>query len=91
MESFRQLNFVGDVRYIGMVGSVELVADKKTALPFDPAKRAGQQIFKKALKERLILRPLGDVIYLFPPLCITERQLTDILKKMFKVISSLTC
>ncbi|MHC4762745.1 MAG: adenosylmethionine--8-amino-7-oxononanoate transaminase [Planctomycetota bacterium] len=91
MESFRQLNFVGDVRYIGMVGSVELVADKKTARPFDPAKRAGQQIFKKALKEHLILRPLGDVIYLFPPLCITERQLSDILKKMFKVLSSLTC
>jgi adenosylmethionine-8-amino-7-oxononanoate aminotransferase len=90
MESFRQLNFVGDVRYIGMVGALELVADKKTAQSFDPAKRIGRKIFEKALKERLILRPLGDVIYLFPPLCITQIQLTDILKRMFRVISTLT-
>lgn len=90
MEKFRPLSFVGDVRYIGMIGAVELVRDKKTNEPFDAAERIGQQVFQKGLKENLILRPLGDVIYLCPPLSITERQLNDILKKTFKVIKSLS-
>jgi adenosylmethionine-8-amino-7-oxononanoate aminotransferase len=91
LERFRPLNFVGDVRYIGMVGAIELVRDKKTKQLFDVKERIGRRIFQKGLKEHLILRPLGNVIYLFPPLSITKRQLTDILKKTFKVITNLVC
>jgi adenosylmethionine-8-amino-7-oxononanoate aminotransferase len=91
LEKFRPLDFVGDVRYIGMVGAIELVRDKKTKQLFDVRKRIGQKIFQKGLKEHLILRPLGSVIYLFPPLSITKKQLTDILRKMFKVIEVLRC
>jgi adenosylmethionine-8-amino-7-oxononanoate aminotransferase len=91
MEKFRPLPFVGDVRYIGMVGAIELVKDKKTKKPFDVKERIGQQIFQKGLKEHLILRPLGNVIYLFPPLSITKSQLNDILKRTFKVIANLAC
>jgi adenosylmethionine-8-amino-7-oxononanoate aminotransferase len=91
MENFRPLRFVGDVRYIGMVGAIELVRDKKTKELFDVKERIGQRIFQEGLKEHLILRPLGNVIYLFPPLSITKTQLTDILKKTFKVITNLVC
>jgi adenosylmethionine-8-amino-7-oxononanoate aminotransferase len=91
LEKFRPLPFVGDVRYIGMVGAIELVRDKKTKRSFDVKERIGQRIFQKGLEENLILRPLGDVIYLFPPLSITKTQLTDILKKTFKVIANLVC
>jgi len=88
MERFRSLNFVGDVRYIGMVGAIELVRDKKTKWLFDVKERIGQRIFQKGLKEHLILRPLGNVIYLFPPLSITKNQLNDILKRTFKIIAN---
>ncbi len=91
LEKFRPLNFVGDVRYIGMAGAIELVRDKKTKQLFDVKERIGRQIFQKALKEHLILRPLGNVIYLFPPLCITKTQLTDILQRTFKIIANLVC
>jgi adenosylmethionine-8-amino-7-oxononanoate aminotransferase len=90
MEKFRELPFVGDVRCIGLVGAVELVRDKKTKKPFDVKERIGQRIFKKSLKEHLILRSLGNVIYLFLPLCVTERQLQDIFKKIFGVIRSMS-
>jgi len=73
-----------------MVGAIELVRDKKTKKLFDVAERIGQRIFQKGLKENLILRPLANVIYLFPPLSITKRQLTDILTKTFKVIESVS-
>jgi len=89
MEKFRQMPFVGDVRYIGMAGALELVKNKKTKQPFSVKKRIGQKIFQKGLKENLILRPLGNVIYLFLPLSITKTQLNDILKRTLKVIENL--
>jgi adenosylmethionine-8-amino-7-oxononanoate aminotransferase len=91
LEKFRPLPFVGDVRCIGMVGAVELVRDKKTKQPFDIRERIGWQIFQNGLREHLILRPLGDVIYLFLPLSITKAQLNDILKRTFKIIANLAC
>jgi adenosylmethionine-8-amino-7-oxononanoate aminotransferase len=90
LEKFRSLPFVGDVRYIGMVGALELVKDKKTKQPFDIKERIGQQIFQKGLKEHLILRPLGNVIYLFLPLSITIPELNYILKGTFEVIKICT-
>ncbi len=89
MEKFRDLPFVGDVRCIGMVGAIELVKDKKTRKPFNIKKRIGQRIFERGLREHLLLRPLGNITYLFLPLCVTEPQLCDILKRTHKVISSL--
>ncbi len=91
LEKFRQLKSVGDVRYIGMVGALELVKNKKTKKPFAVSERIGWQVFRRGLKKNLILRPLGDVIYLFPPLSITKRQLSDILKKTFGIIAELNC
>lgn len=91
MEKFRPLPFVGDVRYIGIVGALELVKNEKAKRPFFVKERIGQKIFQKGLKENLILRPLGNVIYLFLPLNITKIQLNDILKRTFRVIENLSC
>ena len=91
LENFRPLSFVGDVRYIGLVGAIELVRDKKTKKPFEIAERIGQWVFQEGIKANLILRPLGNVIYLCPPLSITKADLDEILKRMFKIIDSLCC
>jgi len=87
MEKFRELDFVGDVRYIGTVGAIELVKDKATKDGFCVEQRLGQKIYQNGLKEGILLRPLGDVVYLFLPLCTTEKQLNEITDKIFKVIS----
>ena len=91
MERFRPLDFVGDVRHIGMVGAVELVRDKKTGRRFKVGERIGQHIFQEALKENLILRPLGDVIYLWLALSTTKRELNIIFDKVFKILKDLKC
>ena len=91
MERLAPLRYVGDVRYIGMTGAVELVRDKEAKKGFDTAARIGQQVFRKGLKENLILRPLGNVIYLCLPLSTTKKELCDILEKMFKTIRNLNC
>ena len=89
MERLASLRYVGDVRYIGMTGAVELVRDKETKKAFDTSERIGQQVFRKGLKENLILRPLGNIIYLCLPLSTTRKELSDILEKMFKTIRKL--
>ncbi|MFH1245064.1 MAG: adenosylmethionine--8-amino-7-oxononanoate transaminase [Candidatus Omnitrophota bacterium] len=86
LERFRGLPAVGDVRYIGLVGAVELVKDKEKKIPFAGTEMAGLKVYREGLKERLILRPLGDVIYLYLPLCVTRDEINIILEKTYKVI-----
>lgn len=89
LEKFRQLPLVGDVRYLGLIGAIELVKDKHTKLPFDFKERIGLKVYKQGLKKKLILRPLGNIIYLFPPLSINKNELQNILNRAYLVIKSL--
>ena len=74
-EKFLSLENVGEVRSIGLVNAIELVSNKETKEPLDYRKRTGYQIYKKALKKGVILRPLGDVIYFNPPLIIEKNDM----------------
>jgi adenosylmethionine-8-amino-7-oxononanoate aminotransferase len=89
LERFRPLPIVGDVRYIGMIGAIELVKDKSTKEGFGMKDRIGLKIYKKALERSLILRPLGDVIYFFLPLCIEKDDIECILRDAYDLISQL--
>ena len=89
MERFRDLPFAGDIRYIGMIGAIELVKDKSTKKGFDFKERIGLEVYKRGLKKNIILRPLGGIIYLFLPLCIKKYELDDILDRTYAVIKSL--
>jgi len=79
LERLRGLEFVGDVRSLGMIGAIELVKDKKTKKPFGFKERIGLKIYKEALKRKIILRALGNVIYLYLPLCTKKAELDFIL------------
>jgi adenosylmethionine-8-amino-7-oxononanoate aminotransferase len=67
--------YVGDVRQRGFMVGIELVADKQTREPFPVARRTGHRVILEARKLGAILRPLGDVLVLMPPLCITTDEL----------------
>ena len=66
---------VGEVRGIGLVGAVELVADKSIKASFDPALGVGAFLNKRAHHHGLILRALGDSIAFCPPLIINEAEI----------------
>lgn len=87
MEEFRGLPFVGDVRYLGLIGALELVKDKDTKQGFDFKERIGFKIYQRALKKNLLLRPLGNIVYFFLPLCIRKRELRDILNRAYSLIA----
>lgn len=86
METFRDLKYVGDVRYIGLIGVVELVKNKSTKQGFSFNERIGLKVYRQGLKHNLILRPLGNVIYLFLPLCLKKRELDDILDRTYELM-----
>ena len=71
-EKFSDLSNVGEIRNIGLINAIELVKNRETKESFDSSLRTGYQIYKKALKKGVLLRPLGDVIYFNPPLIIDE-------------------
>ena len=76
-----------------MINAIELVKDKSTKEPFDSKLRTGYQIYKKALKKGVLLRPLGDVIYFNPPLIISREDMdyvTDVAKEcMLEVLKEI--
>jgi adenosylmethionine-8-amino-7-oxononanoate aminotransferase len=80
-EIWEQFDFIGDARGIGMVTAFELVKDKSSKTPFESNVRAGWQVYLEGLNHGLILRPLGDVIYILPPLCVTIEQIDDIMDR----------
>ncbi|MDD2752811.1 MAG: adenosylmethionine--8-amino-7-oxononanoate transaminase [Candidatus Omnitrophica bacterium] len=76
LEKFRALPQVGDVRYLGLIAAFELKGQG----------RLGLKIYKKGLEQGLLLRPLGNITYLFLPLCINKTELNIILKKVYAII-----
>src|SRR5688572_28273602 len=62
------LPHVGDIRQRGLMVGIELVADRSTRRPFDPRLRVGAAVCAGVRRHGVILRPLGDVIVLMPPL-----------------------
>ncbi|HEY3186002.1 MAG TPA: adenosylmethionine--8-amino-7-oxononanoate transaminase [Solirubrobacteraceae bacterium] len=73
------LPHVGDVRQQGVMVGIELVADRARRVPYPPAARIGQRVVRSARARGVVLRPLGNVIVLMPPLAITPDELDRLL------------
>jgi len=75
LRRFADHPLVGEVRGIGLVGAIELVANKATRAPFEPAAGVGAFLAKRTHHHGLILRALGDSIAFCPPLIINETEI----------------
>ncbi len=89
VERFKDHKNIGEIRHIGLINAMELVEDKNTKKPFNAEKRIGYQIYKKALANGLILRPLGNVLYFNPALIITEEQLDTAIDIAYNALISI--
>jgi adenosylmethionine-8-amino-7-oxononanoate aminotransferase len=66
---------VGDIRQKGLMAGIEIVAERESKERFAPERKVGQRVIRKARDRGFILRPLGDVIVLMPPLSSTEDEI----------------
>ena len=77
---------VGDIRQRGLMVGMELVKNRETREPFPVARRTGHRVILEARKRGVILRPLGDVLVLMPPLCITAEELETLARVTYESI-----
>lgn len=87
LQNLLKYPIVGDVRGIGLMCAVELVADKRTKVFFEPKLDIHGRVFAKMEKEGLLCREFGTTIILTPPLCISKGDIDKILTIMEKVVS----
>jgi adenosylmethionine---8-amino-7-oxononanoate aminotransferase len=75
LQQMWSLAHVGDVRQEGMIGGIELVIDKESRQSYPWEERVGVRVCLEARKHGLFLRPLGNIIVIFPPLAISLDEL----------------
>ncbi len=90
LEPFNELDHVGDVRQKGFLIGIELVKNKPLKVPFPLADRVGIQVIMEARKNGLMIRPLGDVIVLNPPLCSSIEELDKMVEITKRAIIAIT-
>lgn len=92
LKRFCDLPHVGEVRQEGFMVGIELVKNKKTKRPYAAKEKIGQRVIGEARKRGVVIRPLGDVIVLMPPLTIpdnTLEELIDVTYESIKVVTGL--
>lgn len=79
---------VGEVRGVGLIAAVELVADKQTRQVFEPQGKVGAAVYEKAHEHGLIIRGIQDSIAFCPPLIITPEQVHDVVGRFVKTLDN---
>jgi 4-aminobutyrate--pyruvate transaminase len=78
---------VGEARGLGLVGGLELVADKRTKRPFDPTQGVAARCVRFAEGEGLIVRALaGDTVSLCPPLVIAPHEMDELFARLARAL-----
>ena len=82
LQKFKQLKNVKEIRQTGMITAIEMID-----YPFE--KRAGLEVYKYGLKNGVLLRPLGNVIYFMPPYIIKYKEIDKMIEVAYKGIKCL--
>lgn len=93
-ERFGNHPHVGDIRGRGLFQAVELVEDRSTREPFDPARKLHAKVKKAAMARGLMVYPMGgtidgqrgDHVLLAPPFIVTGEQIGDIVDRLGSAI-----
>jgi len=90
MHELAELPHVGSARWRGLMGGVELVQDRATKAPYPFGERRGHQVILAARRRGVILRPLGDVVVILPPLAISQEELDMLFRVVKESIQEVT-
>jgi adenosylmethionine-8-amino-7-oxononanoate aminotransferase len=88
-----EMDIVGEVRGLGLMAGVELVADKETHRSFEPSQGVGLRVLREARQRGLVARAKGDSFLVAPPLVITAEQvdrMVEIIRDSIRVAVATT-
>ncbi|MCI0453910.1 MAG: adenosylmethionine--8-amino-7-oxononanoate transaminase [Candidatus Dadabacteria bacterium] len=90
LKEFKGLKHVGDVRNKGLMVGIELVEDKETKKPYPIKMKMGWRVADFAREEEVLIRPLGNVVVLMPPIGISIEDLKKLLSVTYRAIKKAT-
>ncbi len=90
LREFNGLGHVGNVRSKGLMAGIELVRDKETKEPYPACERIGWKVAEEAMKDGVLIRPLGDVVVLMPPPGIPMEDLKKLVSATYDSIKRAT-
>jgi adenosylmethionine---8-amino-7-oxononanoate aminotransferase len=89
-EQITPLAHVGEVRRWGLMTGIELLRDCTTKQRWAPAEKVPQRIVLEARRRGVIIRPLGNVMVLMPPLRISEDELETLVSVTAAAVAAVT-
>ena len=90
LKMFYNLGHVGDVRQRGFMVGIELVRSRPSKAAYPWEEKMGARVCQEARAQGVILRPLGNVIVLMPPLAMTKSELKKLLDVTHEAIEKVT-
>jgi adenosylmethionine-8-amino-7-oxononanoate aminotransferase len=95
LETLRRFELVGDVRGVGLLAAVELVADRESKRPFPRSRRLAEEITARAMAQGLLLWPStgcadgvdGDLLNVAPPFVVSEAEIDQIVDRLSAVLA----
>jgi len=84
------LPHVGDVRQRGFIAGIELVRDRATKEPYDWSEKIGLKVCQEARERGAMLRPIGNVLVVMPPLAIADDDLAKLMDIVTESIEAVT-
>ncbi len=90
LKRFWELPHVGDVRQQGLMAGIELTQDKAKGTPYPWETKMGIQVCSALRAEGILLRPLGNVVVLMPPLVISREELNFLCRKTYTAVDRVT-
>ena len=89
LHSFASRPLVGETRGVGLVGAIELVANKETKAPFPKPGSVGTRLQDLTQEEGVVIRGIGDIMAFCPPLIITEAEVDEMFKRFGRAMTRL--
>lgn len=82
---FQDHPHIKNIRQLGLIAALDMVDNK--GQPYPPQERRGLQIYQYALKNEILIRPIGNTIYFMPPYVITPDEITQMVQVTFEGVN----
>jgi 4-aminobutyrate---pyruvate transaminase len=89
LKQFAGHPYVGEARGVGLIGALELVADKATKAAFAQPGSVGGKLAELCHEEGLIIRAIGEIIAFCPPLIITSNEIDEMFARFGRALDRL--
>jgi 4-aminobutyrate--pyruvate transaminase len=89
LSAFADHPYVGEARGVGLIGALELVADKKSKAGFAQTGSVGAKLSELCHEEGLIIRAIGEIIAFCPPLIIKAGEIDEMFNRFGRALKRL--